>query len=151
MSENLIRLGIIGTGGIANHHLRSMAELNSLGLGGFEICAVCDVNEDAAKEMANTIQEMFGNLPTVFTDYEKLLASGTVDAADLCLPHGLHHVIGNACMEAGLDVLCEKPLGITIAASRAMAETADRTGKILSTAVLHLSAARLPRGRCTGF
>lgn len=37
-------------------------------------------------------------------------------------------------MEAGLHVLCEKPLGITIKACRQMAETADRTGKILSTA-----------------
>ncbi|MEZ4729489.1 MAG: hypothetical protein R3E79_20350 [Caldilineaceae bacterium] len=36
-----------------------------------------------------------------------------------------------------LDVLCEKPLGITIKACRVMAETADRTGKVLSTAVSH--------------
>ncbi|MCB0184036.1 MAG: Gfo/Idh/MocA family oxidoreductase, partial [Caldilineaceae bacterium] len=41
------------------------------------------------------------------------------------------------CMEGGLDVLCEKPLGITIKACRQMIDAADRTGKVLSTAAPH--------------
>ncbi|MFO7698166.1 MAG: Gfo/Idh/MocA family oxidoreductase [Anaerolineae bacterium] len=135
MGDSMIQLALIGTGGIAGHHMRSMAELLGLGLGGFEISAVCDVSLEAAELTADKLKDVFGRRPTVYTDYQKLLETEKADAADLCLPHGLHHVIGNACMEAGLHVLCEKPLGITIAASRAMAETADRTGKILSTAV----------------
>lgn len=135
MNDNTVMLALIGTGGIAGHHVRSMAELKSLGLGDFYVSAVCDVNQEAAELAAHTLEEVMGHRPAVYTDYEKLLSSEDLDGADLCLPHGLHHVIGNACMEAGLHVLCEKPLGITIAASRLMAETADRTGRILSTAV----------------
>jgi len=135
MADSEIRLALIGTGGIAGHHLHSMAELQALGLGGFRVTAVCDVNADAAEQTADRIAQALGSRPAVYTDYQKLLETEKVDGADLCLPHGLHHVIGNACMEAGVHVLCEKPLGITIAASRAMAETADRTGCLLSTAV----------------
>ncbi len=135
MNDNPVRLALIGTGGIAGHHIRSMAEIEARGLGGLRVCAVCDANADAAELAAHTLEEALGHRPAVYTDYEKLLSSEDLDGADLCLPHGMHHVIGNACMEAGLHVLCEKPLGITIAASRAMAETADRTGRILSTAV----------------
>jgi predicted dehydrogenase len=135
MTDSVIRLGLIGTGGIAGHHMRSMAELKGLGLGGFEVSAICDVSQEAVDQTADRLNEALGRRPAVYTDYQKMLETEDLDAADLCLPHGLHHVIGNACMEAGLHVLCEKPLGITIAASRAMAETADRTGKILSTAV----------------
>ena len=60
-----------------------------------------------------------------------------MDAADLCLPHGLHHGIAVDCMEAGLHVLCEKPLGITIKACRVMIETAERTGKVLCDGRAH--------------
>ncbi|MGI6366995.1 MAG: Gfo/Idh/MocA family protein [Anaerolineae bacterium] len=135
MTDSEIRLALIGTGGIAGHHMRSMAELKALGLGDFKITAICDVNQDAVDATAGKLEDLLGHRPTTYTSYETMLATEQLDAADLCLPHGLHHVIGNACMEAGLHVLCEKPLGITVATSRAMAETADRTGKILSTAV----------------
>lgn len=135
MTESEIRLALIGTGGIAGHHMRSMAELQELGLGGFKVTAICDVSQEAVDSTAARLEEALGHRPVTYTDYQQMLQAEQLDAADLCLPHGLHHVIGNACMEAGLHVLCEKPLGITVATSRAMAETADRTGKILSTAV----------------
>jgi predicted dehydrogenase len=75
--------------------------------------------------------------PTVYTDYQALLKQEQLDGVDICLPHGLHHSAAIDCMEAGVHVLCEKPLGVTIKACRAMAESADKTGKILSTAVPH--------------
>ena len=78
-----------------------------------------------------------GERPVVYGTHQELLAEAQVDAADLCLPHGLHHSIAVDCMEAGLHVLCEKPLGITIKACRLMIETAERTGRVLSTAAPH--------------
>jgi UDP-N-acetyl-2-amino-2-deoxyglucuronate dehydrogenase len=130
-----LRLALIGTGGIARHHVHSMAELQSRGLDGFAVTAVCDINEEAAQARAQDLEERFGIRPAIYTDYQELLNKGQVDGADLCLPHGLHHVVAIDCMQAGVHVLCEKPLGITIKASRKMAQTADRTGRVLSTAV----------------
>lgn len=129
-----IKLALIGCGGIARHHVLSMKDLYERGRGDFEVTAVCDANPASAQEKADLFEELLGLRPTIYTDHQSLINAGSVDAVDLCLPHGLHHGIAIDCMEAGLHVLCEKPLGITIKACRLMAETADRTGTVLSTA-----------------
>ena len=50
-------------------------------------------------------------------------------------PAPQHHA--SRCLEAGVDVLCEKPIGVTIKAGQVMAAAAERTGRILSIAVPH--------------
>lgn len=132
-----IKLALIGCGGIARRHVLSMKDLQERDRGDFVVTAVCDANEANAREKADMFEEFFGVRPTVYTDYHALIQKAGVDAVDMCLPHGLHHRIAIDCLEGGLDVLCEKPLGITIKACRMMAETADRTGKVLSTAAPH--------------
>jgi predicted dehydrogenase len=57
-----------------------------------------------------------------------------VDAVDIVTVHRAHHTLANACMEAGLDVIVEKPLAITMRAGRTMLDTAARTGRLLAVA-----------------
>lgn len=135
MSKDNLRLALIGTGNISRHHVWSMADLKKRGLAGFTVTSVCDVNEELAEARAQEIEAQLGTRPAIYTDYRQLLARAEVDVADLCLPHGLHHVVATDCMQAGVHVLCEKPLGVTIRACRKMAEMADKTGCVLSTAV----------------
>ncbi len=130
-----LKLAFIGCGGIARRHVVAMKDLSNRGRTGFTITAVCDTHEPNAQLLAKNLAEQLDMHPTVYTDYQELLKKEQLDGVDICLPHGLHHSVAIDCMEAGLHVLCEKPLGVTIKACRAMAETADRTGKILSTAV----------------
>lgn len=132
-----IKLALIGCGGIARRHVLCMKELQERGRGDFVVTAVCDANAANAHEKADMFEELFGVRPTIYSDHQTLIAQAGVDAVDMCLPHGLHHSIAIDCMESGLDVLCEKPLGITIKACRRMIEAAERTGKVLSTAAPH--------------
>ena len=132
-----IRLALIGCGNISRRHVLSMQDLQTRGRGDFVVTAVCDANEQAAAERADMLEELLGIRPTIYPTHQELLANAQLDAVDLCLPHGLHHGISVDCMEAGLHVLCEKPLGITVRACRLMAEAAERTGKVLSTAAPH--------------
>ena len=132
-----IRLALIGCGRISRRHVLAMKDLQERGRGDFVVSAVCDANEQAASERADMFEELLGERPAVYGTHQDLLAEARVEAVDLCLPHGLHHGIAVDCMEAGLHVLCEKPLGITIKACRVMIETAERTGKVLSTAAPH--------------
>ncbi|MFN8493955.1 MAG: Gfo/Idh/MocA family oxidoreductase [Caldilineaceae bacterium] len=132
-----LKLAFIGCGGIARRHVVAMKDLSNRGRTGFTITAVCDTHEPNAQLLAKNLAEQLDMHPTVYTDYQELLRKEQLDGVDICLPHGLHHGVAIDCMEAGLHVLCEKPLGVTIKACRAMAETADRTGKMLSTAVPH--------------
>ena len=126
-----IRLALIGCGRISRRHVLAMKDLQERGRGDFVVSAVCDANGQAASERADMFEELLGERPVVYGTHQELLSKAQVDAADLCLQHGLHHSIAVDCMEAGLHVLCEKPLGITIKACRLMIETAeeDRRGR----------------------
>lgn len=137
MSDQPIKLAFIGCGGIARRHVVAMKDLLDRGRGGFTVTAVCDSNVEAANNLAEDISEMLGGKPRIYNDYEKMLSEEDLDGADLCLPHGLHHSFSIACMEAGIHVLCEKPIGVTLKAGKLMAEAAERTGKVLSIAVPH--------------
>lgn len=137
MTDNTVKLAMIGCGGIARRHVMAMKDLIHRGRSGFTITAVCDTNVDAAQTLAEELHEQLGATPRVYTDYREMLDKEEIDGADLSLPHGLHHSISIACMEAGVDVLCEKPIGVTIKAGKLMAEAAERTGRTLSIAVPH--------------
>jgi predicted dehydrogenase len=130
-----LRFAIVGCGVIASRHVRAFEELVRRGLDDVAVTAVCDMDEAAARKVAGEVEQTLGTRPTVYGDYRELLRRAELDAVDICLPHGLHHDVAVAAMEAGAHVLCEKPLGVTIRASRKMAEAADRTGKVLATAV----------------
>jgi UDP-N-acetyl-2-amino-2-deoxyglucuronate dehydrogenase len=128
---------MIGCGGIAHRHVKAMKDLWDRGLRLFTVTAVCDANLENAHSLAKELQKLLGFTPRVYTSHKELLDNEKVDGADLCLPHGLHHTFSIDCMEAGVDVLCEKPIGVTIKAGRLMADAADRLGRILSIAVPH--------------
>ena len=137
MSNDDLRLAFIGCGGIALRHLQAMNDLVQRDRGGFVVTAACDANIDNAEKLATEVETLLGNRPTVYVDYTEMLAAESLDGVDICLPHGLHHSVSIDCMEAGVDVLCEKPIGVTIRAGKLMAEAAERTGRILSIAVPH--------------
>lgn len=131
-----IRLGMIGCGSIASkRHLPGLATLKKAGLDNFEVAAVCDGVEANLSAAAKYVRETFGNEPLTYRSWEELVADGKVDAVDICLPHGLHHIVGVACLEAGIDVLIEKPLAVSLKTAKLLVETAERTGRTLSAAI----------------
>ena len=70
-----------------------------------------------------------------FGSIDQLLDSGIgLDGADICSPHGLHHVHCCRLLDAGIDVLCEKPIGITVKATKKIVATAKKRGRIAATA-----------------
>ncbi len=73
-------------------------------------------------------------LPECFTDLGDMLAADCVDAVLLLTPVHLHHTQAVACLEAGVHVLCEKPLAVSVRAGRAMLAAAERHGCVLGVA-----------------
>ena len=136
--KDKIRVGIIGCGGIArSRHISGMTLLKRAGLDNFEVTALCDTVDDNLNAVAAHAREQQGANPKIYHDWEQLVREAPVDAVDVCLPHGLHHVVGIAALDAGLHVLMEKPYTVSIKTGRALAEAADRNGKLLATAVPH--------------
>src|SRR5687767_3566608 len=131
-----VRLGIIGCGSIASkRHLPGLANLKKAGLENFEVTAVCDGVEANLTAAAACVRDHLGREPASYRTWEELVAGGKVDAVDICLPHGLHHVVGVACLNAGMHVLIEKPLAVSLKTGKLLVEAADRAGRVLSAAI----------------
>jgi predicted dehydrogenase len=116
MSQLPIKVGVVGAG-IGRHHLAAYRALPNA----VEIVALCDVNETRLNEVGTTY-----NVPRYFTDYNELFASGEIEAVSVCLPNSLHAPVSVAALEAGLHVLCEKPLAENLASGLKIAEAAAR-------------------------
>ena len=67
---------------------------------------------------------------TVYTDYRRVLERKDVDVVAIATHPGWHALVSIAAMEAGKDVLCEKPMTRFIAEGRAVAEAEKRFGRI---------------------
>lgn len=96
----MVRIGIIGTGGMGRHHSRSLlsGELENM-----ELRAVCDVDESRLAQFPDQIG---------FTDSGELCRSGEVDAVIIATHHYAHTTLGIEALENGLHVLVEKPLSV---------------------------------------
>ena len=123
MSKNRFRVGIIGTGGIAQAvHIPGWKAQPDV-----DIVAVADIDREALRKGA----EMAGGAQT-FTDYNDLLKL-KLDAIDICVPNRVHTPAVLAALTAGFDVICEKPLAVSTAEVRQMGRLADKKRKILMT------------------
>ncbi len=129
-----VRLAIVGAGGIAQAHLNGYDALADAGYDRFAITAVCDVNETNANETADRIEEKYGERPQIFATADQMVEADAADAADICLPHAYHHTAGVACLEGGVHIMVEKPVGITIRATKRMMEAAEGTDLVIAGA-----------------
>lgn len=124
------RVCMIGTGGMARHHIRRMLALNT------EIVVVCEPSKQAYQLTAEVFKEAKIAPPPNQPDLEQLLTdyADQLDAAFIITPHAYHHNQTKMCLEAGLDVLLEKPMVLNVAEAQGLIETRDRTGKLLVVA-----------------
>jgi predicted dehydrogenase len=88
-----------------------------------EIAAICGRNRDRAEERANKY-----DIPRVFADYREMIAKGHLDALVVATPDDLHYPITMEALDAGLHVLCEKPLALDTTQAREMYEKAQTAG-----------------------
>jgi len=134
MAGNEVRLAIIGCGGMAHGHLRGYRTIREKGLANVTLAAMCDPIREHAEKFAEEAESFQGVRPKVFTKVEDMLKGGALTAADICSPHWDHHISAVACLEAGLDVMVEKPIGLTVKATKKIIEAGEKNGKIVATA-----------------
>jgi predicted dehydrogenase len=129
-----VRIGIIGTGEIAGAHLEGYRILRVAGYNEFEITALCDNSPERRDAFAHAAKEKLGIEPPHYSSAEEMVAAGVVDAADICTPHAFHHTTAIPCLEAGIDVMVEKPCGITIKATDLILAAAEKAGRLVAVA-----------------
>jgi predicted dehydrogenase len=131
--SDVVKLALVGCGGISRAHVRGYKDLYDRGCREFEVTACCDVKRESAVTRANEIAEFQGSQPEVYSDVQDLLRSGAVDAADICVPHCFHHSVAIPLLEGGVHAMIEKPLGITIKASQRIIQAAQENDRVLAT------------------
>ena len=137
MSESPLRIGILGAARIAPMALVRPARQVS----GVEVAAIAARDPARAESFAKRHR-----IPKVHKSYDALLGDASIDAVYNPLPNGLHAEWSIRALEAGKHVLCEKPIAANAAEAERMAETAERTGRVLTEAFhwrYHPLAARM--------
>jgi predicted dehydrogenase len=113
-----IRTAVIGAGHLGREHARVYGSIENA-----KLIAVCDINEKTGRAVAERHSVRF------VSDFRELL--GDVDAVSIATPTVDHHEITCACLDAGINVLVEKPIARTLAEADEMIRTAEARGLIL--------------------
>ena len=113
-----VKAGVIGAG-IGKFHIEGFKNHPKA-----DCVALCDLNADLAKDVACEY-----GVDRVYTDYKEMLASGDVNAVSVCVPNALHRPIAVDCLEAGVNVLCEKPLSINAREGQKIVDAAEKANK----------------------
>jgi len=112
-----VRFGIVGMGVMGHRHAHALtAECG-------RDCSLAAV-ADSVPKAARKAGDQYG-VPG-FTDAQEMFESGLIDAAIVATPHYLHPVYTIRAARAGLHVLCEKPLAVTVGPARAMIRECKR-------------------------
>jgi len=140
----MIRLGIIGTGGMAHHHAREFQKIK-----GVALTAACDIVPQKVKKFAVE----FG-IPAVYFDCRDMLAAEELDAVTTVTSDDAHAEVALAVIAKGLPLLSEKPLATNMADARKMATAARKAGVVnmvnfsyRNSSALHAAAKEIRHGR----
>lgn len=155
----MIRIGIVGCGRILNAHLQGYQKLRAAGIDNFRITALVARKEDDARMFVRRGEGPTPRPPVIaadtgdplgaphtylsdfqddvevktYTDYRAMIADGVVDAVNDFTTLDLHHQVAEAAFNAGLHVMTQKPLAISVAAAQQMIRQARAAGVTLGT------------------
>ena len=114
-----VRVGIVGTSWWADlMHLPSLKSHPQA-----ELVAICGRNREHTEEMA----KKYG-IPVVFTDYREMIEKVDLQALVIAAPDDQHYPIAMNALDAGLHVVCEKPIALNSKRARDMCEKAEAAG-----------------------
>ena len=129
----MIKVGIIGFGFMGRTHFSNYKTHDDV-----VITAICDIEKDrllGSTEVTGNIAGSDNQLDlsgiALYTDYKEMLKKSHLDAISVTVPTYLHKEITIKALRKGLNVMCEKPMALSIPDCKKMIEAADKSGKIL--------------------
>ena len=109
---------LVGCGNISHVHIDAIMKNPAL-----RLVAVADIKPDRAKKAAETT----GAVP--YTDFEKMLRSEKIDCVHICTPHYLHTPMALKALDMGINVIVEKPCGVSKSEIDALISAQKNSGK----------------------
>jgi len=121
----MVRVAVAGTGAFGRNHLRVYRELETAGFG---VALVAAVEPDSARAADSAAKYA---IPVFSTVDELLAADLRLDAATVAVPTVHHYAVASTLLDAGLDLLAEKPLAASLAEADDLIDSAHIGGRIL--------------------
>jgi predicted dehydrogenase len=153
--ERPLRWGMVGGGRTGQvgykHRTGALRDNNAYRL----VCGAFDLDDARGRDFGRQVSV---EDERCYTDYKQLIAKETaredgVEVVSIATPNFTHHEITKACLEAGLHVICEKPLFFTVAECEAIAALAEQRGLIVGVTygftghpLVHQMAAMVAKG-----
>ncbi|MFW6309423.1 MAG: Gfo/Idh/MocA family protein [bacterium] len=119
--ENVVKIGIIGAGQIANNHMKKYQDID-----GMKIVAVADILKEKAEKAAKKY-----DIPHVYEDPREMLKREDIEAVDVCVHNNKHMPLTVTALEADKHVYCEKPMAGSYIDAKKMYEKAEELNKKL--------------------
>ncbi len=110
-----INVAVIGLGVMGKNHARIYSEIDNI-----KLVAVCDINEDTAKEIAGKYNTKYYN------NHKKLLEKEKIDAVSVCVPTKLHKRVAIDFIKNRIHILVEKPISATVEEAKEIIEESEK-------------------------
>ena len=131
----MLRLGLVGCGGMGRRHIKGLRKLQAIGRQQFDLVGVCDVMPANAATAAQLAAELLGTRPAQYASLELMRAdSAAPDAIIVTTSPDTHAAIGIEALDHGIDVMVEKPVALTVRQGRGLVEAAARQSRTLAVA-----------------
>ncbi|HRI28396.1 MAG TPA: Gfo/Idh/MocA family oxidoreductase [Chitinophagales bacterium] len=117
----MIQFGIIGIGNIGLRHAQHIAQNPDT-----HLTAVCDMSDANLPQVRSLFPDV-----AFYTDYRQMLQHSGLNIVNVCTPNYLHASMTTDALKAGLHVVCEKPMALSVWECSQMIETARQTQKQL--------------------
>lgn len=115
-----MKTAVIGTGMMGQHHVRLYSDIKDS-----ELVGIVDQNDVQTERLCS----LYGGRP--YSDYREMIEKEKPDAVTIALPTSLHRQATMDCLDAGIDVLVEKPIAKTVAEAEEMIAEAKRLNRVL--------------------
>jgi predicted dehydrogenase len=132
-----ITMGAIGLGGQGTHNLKSFLTFDDV-----QVLAVCEVDTNRRRAAQNLVDSAYGNKNcAAYNDFRDVLARDDIDTVLIATPDHWHAILAIEAAKAGKDIYCEKPISLTVAEGRAVAETMKCYGTVYQSGTQRRSIA----------
>lgn len=121
MENRKLNMAVIGCSSMAKQHMKGIIAKDTA-----HLYAICDINPT---QLNKRVEEFHPDVAV--TDYKELVDDPNIDAVVVCIPDQLHLEVTEAFLRAGKDVLCEKPMALTMEECEQMMRTEKETGRKL--------------------
>jgi predicted dehydrogenase len=121
MEKDKIGFAILGAGMVAKYHAEAISENPEA-----KLLAVCSRTEKKAKELAEKYSADY------YTDYKEMLKRKDIDVVNICTPSGLHAEHGIMAIEAGKNIIVEKPIDISLKKADELIKCGRKNNKKIS-------------------